>query len=51
MAIAEMAGSPESGMAVFIGFATANFLIELLTNGLLSPIIVRLLKINKKLNG
>ena len=48
--IAAAAGSPETGMAVFIGFAMANFIIELVTNGLLSTVIVRLLKINKKLN-
>nr|MBQ4318927.1 ECF transporter S component [Clostridia bacterium] len=43
--IAEIAGSPETGMAVFVGFAMANFIIELVTNGLLSTIIVRLIKI------
>ena len=48
--IAEAAGSPETGMAVFIGFAMANFLIEILTNTLLSPVIARLLRIKKKIN-
>ena len=43
--IAEIAGSPVTGMAVFVGFAMANFIIELVTNGLLSTIIVRLIKI------
>lgn len=46
--IATAAGSPDTGMAVFIGFAMANFLIEIVTNTLLSPIFARLLKIKKK---
>jgi len=46
--IAAAAGSTETGMAVFFGFAFANFLVELLTNVLLSPVVVRLLDIRKK---
>ena len=47
--IAEAAGSPETGMAVFFGFAMANFLIEILSNTFLSPVFVRLLKIKNKI--
>ena len=46
-AIAAAAGSPETGMAVFIGFAVANFLLELGTNAVMSPVVVRLLNIRK----
>ncbi|MBE6564703.1 MAG: ECF transporter S component [Ruminococcaceae bacterium] len=46
--IAAAAGSAETGMAVFFGFAFANFLIELLTNVLLSPVVIRLLDIRRK---
>ena len=46
--IATAVASPDAGMALFIGFAMANFLIEIATNTLLSPIFVRLLKIKKK---
>lgn len=45
--IAETAGSTEVGMAVFIGFAMANFFIEVATNTLLSPIFARLIKIKR----
>jgi len=40
--------STDSGMAFFLGLAMANFLFELGMNIVLSPIIVRLLKIKKK---
>ncbi len=46
--IAESLGSDASGFAIFITLAFANFLIEVLTNLLLSPIIVRLIDIKKK---
>ena len=46
-AIASAAGSPETGMAVFAGFAVANFLLELGTNAVMSPVVVRLLNIRK----
>ncbi len=45
--IAEALGSTDSGMAVFWALAMANFLIELGSNILLSPIVVRLLNIKK----
>ena len=47
-AIAQIAGSPETGMAVFVGFAVANFLFELGANAVMSPVVVRLLSIKKK---
>ncbi len=43
--IAEALGSDAGGMAVFWALAMGNFLIELCTNILVSPIIVRLLDI------
>ena len=48
-AIASALGSDASGMAVFWALAMANFLLELGSNIVLSPIIVRLLKIKKKI--
>lgn len=45
--IAEAIGSDASGMAVFWALAMANFLIEVLSNVLLSPVVIRLLKIKK----
>lgn len=47
-AIAEMAGSTESGMALFMAFATANFLFELGANIILSPVVLRLINIKIK---
>lgn len=47
--IAEAAGSDGTGMGLFVGFAMANFLIEIATNLILSPIIVRILDARKKL--
>lgn len=47
--IAEASGSDGTGMGLFIGFAMANFLIEIATNLVLSPIIVRILDARKKL--
>lgn len=46
----EELGSPmtEKGFAVFLALASANFLFELGTNIVVSPIIVRLLNIRKK---
>ena len=46
--IASKAGSPETGMAVFVGFAMANFIIEIGSSAVFSPIIVRLIRIGKK---
>ena len=46
--IASAVGSADVGMALFIGFAMANFLLEIVTNTLLSPVFVRLLKIKQK---
>jgi uncharacterized membrane protein len=46
--IASTAGSSGNGMGVFIGFAMANFLIEIITNLILSPVIVRILAAGKK---
>lgn len=47
--IALAAGSTGNGMGLFIGFAMANFLIEIVTNLVLSPIIVRILEARKKI--
>ncbi len=50
--IAIKAGLPEqTGMAVFFALAMANFLFELGSNVVLSPITVRLLNIKKKDRG
>ena len=46
--IAAALGIDGSGMAVFWALAMANFLLELGSNIVMSPIIVRLLKIRKK---
>ncbi len=45
--IAEAIGSSASGMGVFFALAFANFLLEVLTNLLLSPVIIKLLNIKK----
>ena len=47
--IATALGSNASGIAVFWALAMANFLIELGSNIVISPIIVRLLKIKKNI--
>ena len=47
--IAAAVGSADAGMALFIGFAMANFLIEIATNALLSPVFARILNIKKKI--
>ena len=46
--IASALGTEATGMGVFWALAMANFLIELGSNIILAPIIVRLLKIRKK---
>ena len=46
--IAQALGSDASGMAVFWALAMANFLLELGSNVVLSPITVRLLNLRKK---
>ncbi len=38
----------DTGIELFIGLAMANFLFELISNAVLSPVIVRLLNIRKK---
>ncbi len=47
--IAEAVGLEAGGMAVFWALATANFIVELLTCVLVSPITVRLLDIKRKI--
>ncbi len=47
--IAQAAESPETGMAVFFGFAVANFVFEVGMNLVLSPIMIRILNIRKNL--
>ena len=46
--IAEVIGLTVSGMDVFIALASGNFLFELGMNVVLSPVVVRLLKLSKK---
>ena len=46
--IAEMLGSAETGVALFIALALGNFLFELGWNMVLSPVVVKLLNIRKK---
>ena len=46
-AIGEMVGVDKAGFGVFIALAFGNFIIEVLMNGLLSPVFVRILKIVK----
>ncbi len=48
-AIAEAAGMNVSGFSLFLTMATANFLIEIIANLVLSPIIVRVVQIKSKL--
>ena len=47
-AIAAQLGLSVSGMALFWALAMGNFLLELGTNIVLSPVIVRVLSIEKK---
>ena len=47
-AIGEVVGIDEAGFGVFIALALGNFLIEVLMNGVLGPVFVRILKIRKK---
>lgn len=44
-AIGEVVGIDKAGFGVFIALAFGNFVIEVLMNGLLSPVFVRILKI------
>ncbi len=46
-AIGELVGVDKAGFGVFIALAFGNFIIEVLMNGLLSPVFVRILKIAK----
>lgn len=46
--IAAVAQSPNTGMALFIGFAMANFIFEIVMNIVLSPVIIKLLELRKK---
>lgn len=46
-AIGDMVGVDGAGFGVFIALAFANFIIELLMCGLLSPVFVRIIKIVK----
>lgn len=46
--IAEMLGSAETGVALFVALALGNFLFELGLNTVLSPVVVKLLNIRKK---
>ena len=49
-AIAAEAGVQGTGIALFLAFAMANFVLELVSNILLSPIFIRVLKFAKKQN-
>lgn len=49
LGIAAQIGSPQTGAALFIALALGNFLFELGLNAILSPIVIRLIKIRKKL--
>lgn len=46
--IAAEIASPETGMALFLALAMANFIFELGMSAVVSPITVRLLKLRKK---
>lgn len=48
--IAAAAQSTATGMALFFGFAMANFIFEIIMNLVLSPVIVKLLSLRKKKN-
>ena len=47
--IAQTLGLTVSGMAVFWALAMGNFALEIISNAVLSPVIVRILKFNKNL--
>ena len=47
--IADTLGLTVSGMAVFWALAMGNFALEIISNAILSPVIVRILKFNKNL--
>lgn len=47
--IADTLGLTVSGMAVFWALAMGNFALEIISNVILSPVIVRILKFNKNL--
>lgn len=47
--IAAAVGLTVSGMAVFWALAMANFVLEIISNAVLSPVLVRVLKLSKKL--
>lgn len=49
-AIAAQLGLSVSGMSLFWALAMGNFILELATNAVLSPVIVRVLSIEKKTN-
>ena len=46
-AIGELVGVDKAGFGVFVALAFGNFIIEVLMNGLLSPVFVRIIKIVK----
>lgn len=48
--IADAVGSDASGIAVFTALALANFLFEIIANVVLSPVVVRLFNIGKRLH-
>lgn len=50
-AISELVGIAEAGFGVFIALAFGNFIFEVLMNVILSPAIIRVLKISKKYNS
>ena len=47
--IAKAVNLTVSGMSVFWALAMGNFALEVISNAVLSPVLVRILKINKKL--
>ena len=47
--IAQTLGLTFSGMAVFWALAMGNFALEIISNAVLSPVIVRILKFNKNI--
>lgn len=50
-AIGEAVGIDGAGFGVFIALALANFIFELLMNGVLSPVFVRILSIRNSTKG
>ncbi len=47
--IADLLGLSFSGMSVFWALAMGNFALEIISNAVLSPVIVRILNFNKKM--